>query len=430
MIFGIEYYFITNWFMLVIICLSIGYMLKNLMLLCLKTSKAAFWIVYTLVVVLVLQFPPSIAEMIYWIPGSSYTLSLCIVWFSFGLLIKCNFPRTKRRLIFRSVLLILCGIYVGGSAYPIAIGALLLYLLITVYALVTKQNNRWHCVLLLGIFCIALILSVTAPGNAMRQEWFGETQSVSFTVLTAILDSCDYAGNWFSPRLLAALMLILPVLWNPMRKSSYRFRHPVLVLVVLFGAYSATLVPGIYTTFGYDSPRYFNVVYVFFLLFALSGVLYAQGAVIRLLERKQNHDSVKQFLTSTEKLGQRFSVVYLLVCVVVLAFGGFANTIMNTSSISATKSLLNGEAATFRQEMSERQEYIRVTDSDVVAVQRLSVRPYVFKEDKLSFQGIYGPVRYMKWYFELFHEPEQPQDEASGAPVSRLPVHDHAAIPI
>ena len=34
-----------------------------------------------------------------------------------------------------------------------------------------------------------------------------------------------------------------------------------------------------------------------------------------------------------------------------------------------------GEAAQFRQEMAERQEYIRVTDSDVVAVQPLSVQP-------------------------------------------------------
>ena len=79
---------------------------------------------------------------------------------------------------------------------------------------------------------------------------------------------------------------------------------------------------------------------------------------------------------------------------------------MNTSSVSALKSLLTGEAKQFHEEMKVRQEYIRVTDSDVVAVQPLSVAPYVFKNDRLPWQGIYGRVRYMKWYFELFYNAE------------------------
>lgn len=428
MIFNIKLYFLSNWFALTAICLSVGYVLKPLTVGIFKASKPAFWIAYTAVMLLRLQFIPSISEAAYWNSGATYVFTGCMVLFALGLLVKCAMPQSRVQSVYRMALLALCGIYIGGGVLPAALGALLLFSFITLYALIKKLRFRWHSLILLCFYAAAFAVSITAPGNALRQEWFGETHSVSFTVLTAILDSCDFAGNWFSLRLAAMLMLILPVLWNPMRKSPYRFRHPVLVFVILFGAYSATLVPGIYTTFGYDSPRYFNVVYMFFLLFALSGILYAQGALIRLLERKQESRTVKLFLESTENLGQRFSVIYLLVCVVVLAFGGFANTIMNTSSVSAAKTLLSGEAATFRQEMSERQEYIRITDSDVVAVTRLSVRPYIFKEDKLPFQGIYGPVRYMKWYFELFQEPEQAQEDTSAAPVSRLPANGAAAI--
>ena len=76
---------------------------------------------------------------------------------------------------------------------------------------------------------------------------------------------------------------------------------------------------------------------------------------------------------------------------------------MNTASISATRSLVTGEAAAFHQEMEARAEYIRVTDSDEVAVRPLTVAVPVFKTDKLPFQGIYGRVRYMKWYYELFY---------------------------
>ena len=45
---------------------------------------------------------------------------------------------------------------------------------------------------------------------------------------------------------------------------------------------------------------------------------------------------------------------------------------------------------------------MRVTDSDLVDVEVLSSQPYVFKRDRLPLQGIYGTVRYMRMYFELF----------------------------
>ena len=75
---------------------------------------------------------------------------------------------------------------------------------------------------------------------------------------------------------------------------------------------------------------------------------------------------------------------------------------MNIPSINATKVLVSGEASTFLREMQERQEYILITDSDSVAVKPLSVIIPTFKKDSLPFQGIYGRIRYMKQYFELF----------------------------
>lgn len=45
-------------------------------------------------------------------------------------------------------------------------------------------------------------------------------------------------------------------------------------------------------------------------------------------------------MAATQLLGTRFSMVYLAVCIALTAFGGFAFTIMNTSSVSASKSLI------------------------------------------------------------------------------------------
>ena len=113
-------------------------------------------------------------------------------------------------------------------------------------------------------------------------------------------------------------------------------------------------------------------------------------------------------MAAAQTLGARFGAVYLALCIALTAFGGFAFTIMNTSSVSAIKSLVTGEASRFQQDMLERQEYIRITDSDVTAVQPLDGQPYVFKQDHLAFQGIYGRIRYMKMYFELFYNAQNP----------------------
>ena len=186
------------------------------------------------------------------------------------------------------------------------------------------------------------------------------------------------------------LLLILPALWKPLRDSRFHFRRPFWVLIALYGLYSATIVPGIYTHAGYDTQRYLNALYLYFLIFIIGGSIYLEGALIRWLERRAAEGDAANLLAA------------------LTALGGFAFTMMNISSLSAAKSLLTGEAARFLEEMEERQEYIRVTDSDEVDVPVLSGQPYVFKYDRLPLQGIYGTVRYMKMYFELFYNAQNP----------------------
>ena len=47
LIFGIEWYFLNNWYVLAMVCLSVGYLLKGVVRGLLNASRSAFWIVYT-----------------------------------------------------------------------------------------------------------------------------------------------------------------------------------------------------------------------------------------------------------------------------------------------------------------------------------------------------------------------------------------------
>ena len=402
MVFGVEYYFLSNWLMLALVCLSAGYLVKSAVCHCLKADKDTFWIVYFAVMVLILQFMPSISYSIFWHNGGQYTTAACTLLVAVGLVLRLSTKQSRKRFILRSVCLSLCGFMLGGSFYGPALGALVLMALLTLTALVKKNRSRWPLVISMVFFASALLISVLAPGVGLRQERTGETAGVVMTLATTVLDSFDLCGKWLSPQLLAMLMLIAPVLWQPLKESEYRFRHPLWVFVMLYGLFSASLAPGIYTGYGYDTARYLNSIYFYFVLMTVGSAVYFEGALIRYLEQQDAH----HLLEASKSLGKRFCAAYLALVIFFTAMGGFAFTIMNTSSISAAKSLITGEAKQFHEEMKAREEYISVTDSDVVDVKPLTVQPYVFKNDRLPWQGIYGRVRYMKWYFELFYNAE------------------------
>ena len=406
MVFDIDLYFISSWFILTLLWVSVGYLVKEVTHHYLKAERSVFLITYAAVMVLVLQFMPSIGYSVFWHNGGQYTVAACTLMLTVGLLLRCNAPMTRGRSLFRGGMLALCGLMLGGSFYGPALGAIVLLSLVTLFGWIKKAPFRWHGLIACVFFAGAFAISAAAPGVDVRQGLNGDPLGLAQTLVTTTLDSFDLAGGWLSPQLLAMLMLIVPVMWKPLRESDHAFRQPFWVFVALYGLFAATLAPGIYTKAGYDTPRYMNAIYFYFLITTVGSVLYAQGAIIRYLERHMQRESQGRWLQVSQGLGERFSVVYLLLCVGLLAMGGFGYTIMNTASISATRSLVTGEAQQWRLEMAERQEYIRVTDSDVVEVRSLSVQPAVFKGDRLPFQGIYGRVRYMKWYFELFYNAE------------------------
>lgn len=415
-IFNIDLYFLSNWFTLALLCLSTGYLLKGALCVHLHVKRPTFWIVYVALVTLMLQFMPDIGYSIYWHNGGTYTLTVCFLMLLLGLLLRTLVPQSHLRGAARAVLAALCAFILGGSFYGPMLGAFVMLVLLTFTLFIERRKPRplpiafWAS---LTAFAAALIISLLAPGNALRQERTGDgtANGALFTIVTAVLDSFDLTGRWITPQLLAMLMLVVPALWRPLRDSSFSFRHPLWTAVMLYGLFSASLAPGIYTGYGYDTSRYVDALYLYFLLFAFGSVVYAEGWLIRRLEGASG-ESAAHLLEAARNLGTRFSAIYLAVVIALTALGGFAFTIMNTSSVSAAKSLLTGEAARFREEMTDRQEYIRVTDSDVVDVKPLSGQPYVFKNDRLPWQGIYGRVRYMKWYFELFYNAEHPQTDA------------------
>lgn len=406
LIFGVEYYFLNNWYMMAIVCLSVGYLLKGVLCKVLFVGKSAFWIVYTAVMILLLQFMPSIGEGVYWHAGSNHTFSAMMLLVLLGILSRCHAEQSRMRAMWRAVCIVLCCACVGAVEYSTLLGGSVLLVLLTLWAHCSKSKAKRFCWLSVGALAVVIVIFAVAPGNAKRQAVVGTPLSPVYAIVVSILDSFDYAGQWTSPQLLAMMMLIVPTLWKPLKNSSFRFAHPFWAFVTAYGLFSAAFVPGVYTGYGYQAGRYMNVLYVYFLVMAVSSIIYFEGSLIRLLEKnKEKYGCQEAEVVRT--IGERFSVLYLVLCIFFLALGGFANTIMNTSSLYAVKMLATGEAEQFYQGMKEREEYIRVTEAEEAKINSLPVQPYIFKVDRLYYQKSLAPLRYMKYYFESHYKADQ-----------------------
>ena len=114
-IFNVDLYFLASWYQLALLCLSVGYLLKSLLFHVLDTGKSVFWIVYVTVMILVIQFMPDISESVYWYNGGQYTVTVCYLMLTLGLLMRLRDTQTLRRRVVRSVLLGLLGFALGAA---------------------------------------------------------------------------------------------------------------------------------------------------------------------------------------------------------------------------------------------------------------------------------------------------------------------------
>ena len=86
----IDLYFISNWIILGIICLASAYCVKSAVQVLLGGSKTHFWICYALILMLILQWMPSIGDSVYWHNGGMYTVAAFTLVTLMGLLLRCN----------------------------------------------------------------------------------------------------------------------------------------------------------------------------------------------------------------------------------------------------------------------------------------------------------------------------------------------------
>lgn len=315
-------------------------------------AKEDFLIFNSIVLIASFQYIPSTAIGMYWYVGAVHYI-LPHMAALFALVAAWRFFTTGkyRHLVAACI----WNFAVGGSSY---FSCLLLFLLYPVLIALGFRKNK-KIVWLLAPFFICLtgfVIQCKSPGNVVRGgENFGlHANAAVSAVLESLWQGLVTIGIWFQEKTFVFVLLaILAVFgWGALlkRTSSFRFRYPLLFVILMYGCYSAQFAPAIYSAVEVSlGPA--TMEYLTFLLAAAASVFYIEGWMIGKIKERRN-----SIFTSEEKW--RMYVIFPVIAVCMLLTVLNRGWIRNSVDARALEYVMSGRADDFKEQIAQQMEVL------------------------------------------------------------------------
>lgn len=216
-----------------------------------------------------------------------------------------------------------------------------------------------------------------APGNATRQESTRGLKPI-YAILKSFLEAIRFAKDWFSPLFIISLLFLLPLIWKFVSKGKreYRYRYPLLVILFSYCIFSSCFTAPLYGVGNIDAGRIQNQIQIMFYLIVCIDLFYFIGWI----QWKMKHSrsvffcDLKVIIDILKKYTSHYRLILFAFIILIWLGTGDKNTF---SSISALRSLLNGEAQIYYEEAQSRLEDYQNDALVIVEVAPFSVRPKV-----------------------------------------------------
>lgn len=320
-------------------------------------------------------------EGIYWYNGATHYVLMQSVWFFVLTLVSGSlWVEKKGRAYVCCAAAAVLAVIVGGGNLVTGLQAEIIMTFLVCYAFFQKKD-RIACVIIPFLTGSAgFLVNVLAPGNGKRGSIdMDEGYSAVKAVALSFYNTAVFAVRWTPVLVILLWLALLPILWKFMKASRKDFSHPVLVTAGAYCVISAMFTPTLFAVGMTGLSRVDNIIQMTYYLSVLAVTAYWLGYFSH---RKRREEGAAEALgLFLERAGSRMSVVCLLLLLGVWALTADKNTY---ASISALRSVVNGEAQTFYQEAMER--HALYTDESIaeVEVAPYSARPALFDFTDLS----------------------------------------------
>lgn len=340
-------------------------------------------------------------EGIYWYNGATHYILMEAVWF-FALAAASAGLWTQKRAkaaFFCAVASIL-SVIVGGGNLVTGLQAEIVMALLVLYAAVVNRRKLLYVAVPFITGSIGFLFNVMAPGNVRRSSLdTDEGYSAVLSIVLSFYHAVPFMIRWTTPFVILVWLLLLPVLWRLAKHSDKTFRHPVWVTLGAFSVLSAMFTPTLYAVGMVGLSRVDNIIQMVYYLSLFLVTTYWLGyfshqnkTEATAADLREGEDRTRPVCTEQmkagelfgrflEKAGGRMTAVFLVLTLVVWVGTADKNTY---TSVSALRSLVNGDAQTFYEEAMERHDsYVDDTITDVI-VKPYSARPALFDFEDLG----------------------------------------------
>ena len=353
-IWGEQYYFLGPVFILLL--LLAGSMVFTHVILR-KVFGMEKWISLALQAVITtaeFMFIYSAQSGFYWYNGGIHYVGMHgfgLLFLAVAICLERAEGRTAKGLLFTASVLL--AMITAGSNFVTALQGLLC--LVTIL-LVSVVLERRRCGLWLlpatAVYIIGFGLNVAAPGNSVRAQsyigWgYGPLESIGRSFLEAVKHIPEYTGLV----VLTVMLLLLPLSWQAVKSTDYRFRYPGIVLAWSFCLYATGYTPSLYSLGHAGLSRTLNAVKITYLMLLFLNEIYWCGWLRQVLE-KRTEKTAQRLLARKGVAVWWFYGIIGVMCLMI--FKASPNQAGHYSSYGAYYYVHTGEAYNFHQEYLER----------------------------------------------------------------------------
>lgn len=318
------------------------------------------------------------AEAFFWYNGAIHYMfmqSMLLCWM--GILLRLDRKNICR---WKEVLWILTGctvgFIVGGGNFVTVLQG---FIISTVYLgiCLLHKRLRLQCIFPWLFFCAGGIYNLTAPGNLLRRNVF---ISMAYSPVNAIISSLRYGevyiSEWTGYLMIASFFLLVPFIWRLVGKTNQKFPYPALFIVFSYCVFSAMLTPLFYGMGTIQVDRALNIVKMMYYLISLIDLIYVLGWLRYKVdhEDKTFYRDIAVVVSIFRKYINAWIIAGLSICLAIMVLEPDKNTY---TLISATRSLLNGEASSYYAQQLEREKLYYDTSQPIIYLEAIQNPPYV-----------------------------------------------------
>lgn len=371
-----KMYFITTWVMVILLTAGVWSIMKAVAGRCFGADRGSVCLMAVIVLFFTMQCMVEPVQGLFWYNGAVHYI---VMHSAYLLLSAMQIGQLKKeKCHWWEVVISAClAFFISGGNY---ITALLYGITIVTFAVVLLAEKKYRKLfLLIGpfvVFAAGFILNVAAPGNAVRQANFTETPGVISSVLISFSDCLKYTmGEWADWRVVCMVVFLLPAVLRIVRRTSFRFRYPLLVILYSYCCLSAMFAPTVYATGSIGAGRIHNIIYAMFLLLLALDEIYIAGWLVQ-----------QGYLSKSTSQRNRYVFSWILLTGICLMGIQAVIAPETFTSAAAMETIRSGEAESFRAVNMERRELLHSGQREL-ELPRYECIPVLLYMDDISVES-------------------------------------------